>query len=164
MRYILTFTGNPHSVTLDGLGQDHRRLPLVVHRRRIGRIDFQRVVAAAVEPPDILIRHIGDHLQQFGIFAEEVFAGISAAAPLVGLVVTVDDLLHTFEQQAILVTRQQWIPIAPPHDLDDVPACTTKYRFKLLDNLAVAAHRPVQALQVAVDDEHQVVQLLTSGK
>ena len=32
--------------------------------------------------------------------------------------------------------------------------------FELLDDLAVAAHRAVEALQVAVDDEDQVVETL----
>ena len=34
-----------------------------------------------------------------------------------------------------------------------------KTRFEFLDDLAVAAHRTVEALQVAVDDEDQVVEL-----
>src|SRR3546814_8854478 len=44
-----------------------------------------------------------------------------------------------------------------------VPAGATEVAFQLLDDLAVAAHRAVQALQVAVDDEHQVVQALAAG-
>ena len=39
-----------------------------------------------------------------------------------------------------------------PQDLDHVPARAEEQRFELLDDLAVAAHRPVEALQVAVDD------------
>jgi hypothetical protein len=39
-----------------------------------------------------------------------------------------------------------------------------KVAFELLDDLAVAAHRAVQALQVAVDDEDQVVELLARGQ
>src|SRR3546814_1835997 len=44
-----------------------------------------------------------------------------------------------------------------------VPAGATEVAFQLLDDLAVAAHRAVQALQVAVDGEHQVVQALAAG-
>src|SRR5207245_5715748 len=36
--------------------------------------------------------------------------------------------------------------------------------FELLDDLAVAAHRALEALQVAVDDEDQVVELLARGE
>ena len=36
--------------------------------------------------------------------------------------------------------------------------------LELLDDLAVAAHRAVEALQVAVDDPGQVVELLAAGQ
>ena len=36
-------------------------------------------------------------------------------------------------------------------------------RFEFLDDLAVAAHRTVEPLQVAVDDEDQVVEVLARG-
>ncbi len=51
----------------------------------------------------------------------------------------------------------------PPDDLDDVPARSAELRLELLDDLAVASHRSVQALEVAVDDEGQVVQVLLRG-
>ena len=44
--------------------------------------------------------------------------------------------------------------------LDDVPAGAAERRLELLDDLPVAAHRAVETLQVAVDDEDQVVELL----
>ena len=52
---------------------------------------------------------------------------------------------------------------APDH-LDDVPAGAAEGRLELLDDLAVAADRTVEALQVAVDDEDQVVELLAGGQ
>ncbi|MNS31962.1 hypothetical protein D3C72_640320 [compost metagenome] len=60
--------------------------------------------------------------------------------------------------------RQQRIPVAAPDQLDHVPARTAEVAFQFLDDLAVAAHRTVQALQVAVDDEDQVVELFTRGQ
>ena len=48
----------------------------------------------------------------------------------------------------------------PQMHLDDVPAGAAERRLELLDDLAVAAHRAVEPLQVAVDDEDQVVELL----
>ena len=45
-----------------------------------------------------------------------------------------------------------------------VPAGAAEGRFQFLDDLAVAAHRAVQALQVAVDDEDQVVELLARSE
>ena len=47
----------------------------------------------------------------------------------------------------------------PQMHLDHVPAGAAEDRFELLDDLAVAAHRTVEPLQVAVDHEDQVVEL-----
>ncbi len=56
--------------------------------------------------------------------------------------------------------REELVELAPPDDLDDVPAGAAEDRLELLDDLAVAAHRAVEPLQVAVDDEGQVVEAL----
>ena len=63
-----------------------------------------------------------------------------------------------------LVLGQQRIPVVAPDDLDDVPAGAAEDAFELLNDLAVAAHRAVEPLQVAVDDEDQVVELLARGQ
>ncbi len=46
----------------------------------------------------------------------------------------------------------------PPDHLDDVPAGALELGLQLLDDLAVPADRAVEALQVAVHDERQVVE------
>ena len=51
-----------------------------------------------------------------------------------------------------------------PQALDDVPAGAAEVGLELLDDLAVAAHGAVEPLQVAVDDEDQVVEPLASGE
>ena len=51
-----------------------------------------------------------------------------------------------------------------PDDLDDVPAGAAEQRFEFLDDLAVAAHRAVEALEIAVDDPDQVVEILARGE
>jgi len=43
--------------------------------------------------------------------------------------------------------------------LRTIPAGAAKRCFQLLDDFAVAAHGPVQTLEVAVDDEDEVVEL-----
>src|SRR3712207_8353317 len=45
---------------------------------------------------------------------------------------------------------------------DDVPPRAAEDRLELLDDLPVAAHGAVEALQVAVDDEDEVVELLAA--
>ena len=49
--------------------------------------------------------------------------------------------------------------LLPQMHLDDVPAGAAEGGFQFLNDLAVAAHRAVEALQVAIDDEDQVVEL-----
>ena len=61
-------------------------------------------------------------------------------------------------QQAIAIGLNERIPIAAPDHLDDVPSRAAENRFQFLNDLAVAAHRAVEALQIAVDDENQVVE------
>ena len=56
------------------------------------------------------------------------------------------------------VAREQRIPVAAPQQLDHVPAGAGEQSLELLDDRAVAAHRAVEPLQVAVDDEDQVVE------
>ncbi len=107
-------------------------------------------MAAAIQAPDFIVRHVGHHLQQFRIFAEEMFAHIGAIFGFVSLVLSVHHFLHAFLQQAILVLGEQAIPLAAPYDLDDIPAGATEYAFQFLNDLAVAAHRSVEALQIAV--------------
>src|SRR5204863_1151766 len=49
-------------------------------------------------------------------------------------------------------------------DLDHIPASAAEHAFQLLDDLAVAAHRSVEPLQIAVDDEDQVVETLAPAE
>ena len=67
------------------------------------------------------------------------------------------------DQHAVDVPGQELVPLAAPDDLDDVPAGAPEDRLQLLDDLAVATHRSVQPLEVAVDHEGQVVQALARG-
>ena len=61
---------------------------------------------------------------------------------------------------ALLVPLQEGVPVRGPNELDDVPPGTTEDRLELLNHLAVAAHRSVEPLQIAVDNEDQVVEVL----
>ena len=56
------------------------------------------------------------------------------------------------------VVRDERVPIAAPDDLDDIPAGAAEDGFEFLNDLAVAANRAIEALQVAVDDEDEIVE------
>ena len=117
-------------------------------------------MAAALEVPDVGVGHLSHQLLGARIAAEEVIADVGSVVGLVRLVVTVGRGVHQIDQCAVTVGVQQGVPFASPHDLDHVPAGSPEERFQLLDDLAVATHRAVQALQVAVDHEGEIVQAL----
>ena len=91
---------------------------------------------------------------------EEMLADVGAGFDSVLLIVAVERVRHARDQQPFVVVREQRIPVVAPDDLDDVPAGAAKRRFELLDDLAVAAHWAIEPLQIAIDDEDQIVELL----
>ena len=134
--------------------------PVMVDGGPVGGIDLAVVVTAALEIPDLGVGHRLDECLGARVPAEEMVAHVGTVVGLVGLVVAVGCGVHQIHQRAVAVGVQQRIPLAAPHHLDDVPAGAAEERLEFLDDLAVAAHRAVEALQVAVDDEGQVVQAL----
>ena len=159
VRDVLRLARFAHAVALDRLREDHRRLALVVDRGLIRVVDLERIVAAAVELPDVVVRIVGDKLLQLRR-VEEMLAHVRAVLRFDRLVLAVDDFHHSLRQDALLVAREQRIPVAAPDHLDHVPARAAEVALELLDDLAVAAHRTIEPLQVAVDDEDQVIEVL----
>ena len=152
------------AVALDRLGEDDRRLTGVVHRGAVGGVDLVVVVATALElPPHVGVGPVLDELAGARVAVEEVLPHVGAVVGAEGLVVAVGRLVHEVDQGAVAVGGEQRVPAATPDDLDDIPPGTAELRLELLDDLAVAAHRPVEALEVAVDDEGEVVELLEGG-
>ena len=145
-------------VALDGLGQDHRRLALVLHRRPVGRIDLAVVVAAPLEAPDVGVGDVVHQRLGAGVAAEEVLTHVGAVVGLVGLEVPVGGGVHQVHQRGVFVSVQQHVPLAAPDHFDDVPARASEEGLEFLDDLAVTAHRSVEALQVAVHHEGQIVE------
>ncbi len=114
VRDHLAFAALAEAEALDGLREDDGRLALVAHGGGVGRIHLARIVAAAVEAPDLLIRHVGDHRLELGILAEEVLAGVGAALGLEVLVLAVDAFLHHAPQQALVCRARAADPNASP--------------------------------------------------
>ena len=108
---------------------------------------------------NLLVGLVFDQLQQLRIFAEEFLADVGAAARFEILIFAVDALFHALQQQAARIAGEQLVPIAAPEHLDDVPAGAAEDAFQFLDDAAVAAHRTIQPLQIAIDDEDEIVEL-----
>ena len=151
---------------LDRLAQDRRRgaRAEVLGRRLVGRVELAVVVAAAGQVDEVVVAEVGDELAQPRVGPEEVVADVGAGLGAVALELAVDGGVQLVEQHAVLVVGEQLVPLRAEDDLDDVPAGAAEHGLELLDDLAVAAHRAVEALQVAVDDEDQVVELLAAGE
>ena len=154
----------PQAVALDGFGQNHGGGALVGHRGVIGGIDFLGIVAAAPQFVELLVGVAGHQFGQLGIFAEEVLANVIAPGHGVLLILAVGDLVHALHQPSAGVPGEQRIPVVPPDNLEHMPAGPPESGLQLLDDLAVAPHRAVQTLEIAIDHEGQIVQLLPGGQ
>ena len=158
VRAHLALAPQPHAVAFFGLGEDHRGLARVLRRGPVRGIDLHRVVAAAAQPVDVGIAHVRDDLAQLGVLVEEMLAVEAAVGRGIGLEFAVDRFMQALEQHAVFIAREERVPVRAPQQLDHVPAGAGEQAFELLHDRAVAAHRAIQALQVAVDDKDQVVE------
>ena len=118
-------------------------------------------MTTAVQIPNVVVRPIGDQSFKFRR-VEHGFTHICTILGFHRLVLTIHDLTQTLHQDAFFVTRKQRIPLRAPNDFDDIPTRTTEFGFELLNDAAIAAHRAIQTLQVAVDDKHKVAQAFTT--
>ena len=152
------------AVALDRLCQNDGGLALVVHCGFESRVDLAVVVATTLEVPDLIVGHVRDHRQSFGVAAEEVLANIGAIFGFVGLVVAIGRAVHQVSQRTVGVSLQERVPFATPHDLDDVPSRTTEETLQFLDDFSVATNRAIESLEVAVDDKGQVIEVVVGGE
>ncbi len=148
---------------LDRLGEHHRRLAPVLLGRLERREDLAVVVAAAPQVQDLLVGHAPDHRAQPVVTAEEVLPDVRAGLGRVGLELAVGGGVQLVDEDPVAVLRQQRVPGAVPDQLDHIPARAPEDGLQLLDDLSVAADRAVEALEVAVDHEGQIVQPLPRG-
>ena len=160
MRDVLAFAGFAEAVAFDRAREDDARCAFVLDRGFVRVVDLDRIVPAERHLLQLVVRQVLDHVEQPRVHAPEVIAHVRARLDGVLLILPVDDLAHALHEQPVTVLGEQRIPLTAPDRLDHVPAGAAERRFELLDDLAVAAHRTVEPLQVAVDHEDQVVELL----
>ena len=120
-------------------------------------------MTTTIEVHDVVVRQVLYQFQGFRVLTEEMLTGVGTAVVFVVLQLAVAHFVHALLQQAAVVVFQQRVPLAAPDDLEDIPTGAAEYPLELLDNLAVAAHRTIQTLQVAVDDEDEIAQAFTPG-
>ena len=159
---VFTFSGVTHAVTFNGVSQNNSRLTFGFFRFFQCCVDFLRIVTTTVQCPDLVIAHVFNQSGGFRVTTEEVLTNISAIFGFEGLVVTVQRFVHQLDQFTASVFTQQLIPTTAPDNLDHVPASACEDAFQFVNDFAVTGDWAIQALQVTVDDEAQVVQFFTS--
>src|ERR1700722_1935775 len=92
-----------------------------------------------------------DHSQQARIGAEQVLPEVCSALDKKFLVLPVGDFAQTPHQKPVAIVLDQTVPIAAPNYLDYIPTSAAENCLKFLNNFSIAAHRTIEALQVAVD-------------
>ena len=107
---------------------------------------------------------MADHLSAARDTCRRNVRGCSAGHDGVLLEFAIDDLAHALDEQAVFVFGQQRSQSSPQMTLMTFQPAPRKAAFELLNDLAVAAHRAVEPLQVAVDDEDQVVALFARSQ
>src|SRR6202043_4291499 len=108
----------------------------------------------------LLIGQMLNHLQQPRIGAEQVLPEVGSALNKIFLILPIADFAQAPNQQPVAVVLNQAVPVGAPDDFDDIPSSPAENGFQLLNDLSIAAHRAVEALQVAVHHEDQIVEPL----
>ena len=135
----------------------------MIRCRVIRGMDLDRIVAAATQPVDILVRQMRRQLRELRILVEKVFAVESAVGRRQRLKFAIHRFVKCTQQKHLRVAREEGIPIGAPQQLDHVPACAGEQPFEFLNDRTIAAHRAVEPLQVAVDNEDQVIKAFACG-
>ena len=164
MRRHAALPARAHAEALHRLRENHGRLALVRQRRRVRRVQLAHVVAAAPQAVDVLIGEMRGERGKLGVLAEEALAVVLAVVGREGLELAVDRMRECAQQRARAVAREQRVPVRAPQHLDHVPARAGELRLEFIDDAPVAAHRAVEPLQIAIDDEHEIVELLARGQ
>ncbi len=146
MGNILALTRFAQTIALDGFGEDDGGSALVRDGLLKGGVYLFGVVAAAAHLLQLIVGVVFDHFGQLRVGAEEVLADIIAVGDRVFLVLAVDDLVHTLGEATISVLFEQWIPVVAPDYFDDIPVGPAEGGLEFLNDLAIAAHRAVEAL------------------
>ena len=154
MHRVAALRARPQAVALDRFQQ--HRAGLAAHFRRLLErgVDLLMVLAAALDGAHLLVRQGLHQFAQFGGVLHPMLTHHIPWRDAVHLIVPVHRLLHARLQNAVGVTGQNGVPAAAPDHFDDMPVRAAEGALQLLNDLAVAAHRAVQALQVAVDHHH----------
>src|SRR5690606_27098853 len=158
-----TFKPFAESPALHRMAKDSDRasLTLALHRAIVGGVELTVAVTTAAQMLDLIVGKMLDHFEHARILAEELFTYVLAGSVRETLELAIHRRVQMPTQNSFVVLGQDFVPLRGPNHLDHIPACAAENAFKLLNDLAVTAHRSIETLQVAVHDEGQVVETFT---
>ena len=124
----------------------------------VGRIDLDRIVPPRRRAPDVVVGHdfrrarrtqdicprIGDVCRR-RLWRESLKFAVDASSKRL--------------RAAARIAGDKPVPAIAPEDLDHVPSRAEEGGLEFLHDVPVPANRSIEALQIAVDDENQVVEL-----
>ena len=154
----------PEGPALDGLGQDDGRLAGGLGGRLVGGVQLAVVVAAPRQVAQVVVGEVLDQGPQPGVGAEEVLADVGAVLGGVLLELAVDGGVHLVEQDPVDVAGSSSSHLPPHTTLMTFQPAPRKVASSSWMILPLPADRTVEALEVAVDDEDQVVELFPGGQ
>ena len=158
MRGHLALTRLPHAIAFFGVRQDDGGLALVNRCCCISRVDFYQVMPTSFQAVNLLIAQTLSELGKLGVLAKEVIAVKPSILGGECLHLPVHGVGKGTHQRLLSVPREQAVPVTAPNEFDHIPASTAKEFFEFVNDASVAANRPIQALQIAIDHPYQVVQ------
>ena len=117
---VAALAGFAQAIALDRFGQDHGGRARVVDGGLVRGVDLFRIVSAARQFPQLIVRQVLDQLgQQCGYLPKKCSRMYCAGSTLYFKKSPSTTSLHALDQQTVLVLAEQGIPIAAPDDLDD---------------------------------------------
>ena len=146
MRGHLALTCGAHTVAFFGVRQNHHGLARVGHGGGVGGVNFDHIVTATLKAVNLLIRHALCQPHQGFVLTKKVFSVVAPVFGGKGLHLPIHGVGKGFEQGPLGVSGQQAVPVAAPHQFDDLPTRSRKQPLQLIDDAAVAAHRAVEPL------------------
>ena len=164
VRDVFAFASFAETIPFNSAGEDDGRGAFVFRGCFVGGVNFARIVAAKAQAAQGVVGERLDQLQQTRIGTEEMLAHVGARFHDEFLIFAINQFAHALDQQAFGVAIEDGIPLAAPENFDDVPTRAAEGGFELLNNLAVAADGAIKALQIAIDDENQIVEFFAGGQ
>src|ERR1700676_2650290 len=161
---VAALAGFSEAIALDCFHQDDRRRAFVLDRGFVSAVNLLRIVSSEPHLMELLVGEMLDHLQKTAIDTKKMLAEVCAGFDAILLILAVHHFAHALYEKAVAIFFKQRIPIAYPEDFDNVPSGAAKNGFQLLNDLAVSAHPAIEPLQIAVDDEDQIIELLAGAQ